>query len=262
MGFHAPDIRLEVELEIEKVYEFNATSAQPELISFPEYILGEKSFVDLAWEYQPGFESYELEYVYWDSYANDIPGNPVLNSNDNDRAAYIQSLTEEEKNTLFDKAVRISTWKNDYQLDVSYPEGFLFYRVRGVGYYLDNNNNLLPQKKYGQWSTIIRDDIGTGSVLRPFEENKNWQFTVSFAEDGKTKKVMSFYDGSLRNRQVLTNLNDANVTLVAETDYSLEGQGTLSILPAPVDDESENNLFFKLSFNVNSNGVALSLIHI
>ena len=63
----------------------------------------------------------------------------------------------------------------------------------------------------------------------------------------------------MRARQVVTFLNDDQRTLVGETDYSLEGQAVLSILPVP-SAASENNLFFKANFNQNSSGDAYSYL--
>ncbi len=49
------------------------------------------------------------------------------------------------------------------------------------------------------------------------QKELNWQEQTVFAEEGKFKKVMSYFDGTLRQRQAQTNLSTENVTLVGET---------------------------------------------
>ncbi len=245
LGINADDIRLELEMLVEKTYFFDSATEVPEIDHEPNYAINEVSEINLYWSFIPGFEDYELEYVYWDALATDKPS-----TNDVDY---------EEK--LFENSIRITTWRNEFQLDATYPEGELFFRVRAVGRFIHDVGTDYSIKKYGQWSEIKRQSLVPYTSFEPFEKDKNWQFTTTFAEEGKNKTVLSFHDGSLRSRQLLTNLSDEEITLVAETDYSIEGQGVMSILPTPALTKNfGNNFFFKPAFNRNLEGEAYSYL--
>ncbi|MBI1227717.1 MAG: hypothetical protein GC192_20960 [Bacteroidetes bacterium] len=229
------DLRLELGMEVEKYYQFDTNT--PPILSKEEQPNQELNKVALAWSYVLGAQEYELQYLYWDDYDQNAP-----------------PATDEE---LFRTATRITTWANWHELDLTYPSGKVYFRVRPIGRYTNDEgvNGDHSFKELGAWSEKEEVVINDNANIQNFEELKSWQFTASFAEDGKNKKVITYFDGSLRPRQVVTKLNDAHVALVAETDYSVEGQGTLSILPAPT---NENNLFFKPNFNKNSANVAYS----
>ncbi|WP_315819567.1 DUF6443 domain-containing protein [Paraflavitalea speifideaquila] len=78
------------------------------------------------------------------------------------------------------------------------------------------------------WSTSLGDYSFTG------HENKlNWQASTSFAEEGKRKVVVQYFDGSLRNRQTVTKDNTTDTTLVAETLYDYQGRPAIQVLPSP-----------------------------
>lgn len=99
--------------------------------------------------------------------------------------------------------------------------GKVFCRVRGV--------SVMPSgsRSDGPWSAVQVANY-TGH-----EENLNWQATTSYAEEGKRKTVIQYYDGSLRGRQTVTKDNSTNSTVVAETFYDGQGRPAIQILPAP-----------------------------
>ena len=80
---------------------------------------------------------------------------------------------------------------------------------------------------YGPWSAV--DSFAFGG----HNNNLNWQVTTSYAEEGKRKAVMQYYDGSLRQRQTVTKDNTTNTTLSAETFYDGQGRPAIQVLPAP-----------------------------
>src|SRR6185312_4766135 len=63
--------------------------------------------------------------------------------------------------------------------------------------------------------------------------NLNWQASTSFAEEGKRKSVVQYFDGSLRSRQTVTKDNTTDTTIVAETLYDQQGRPEIQVLPAP-----------------------------
>ncbi len=99
--------------------------------------------------------------------------------------------------------------------------GKLHYRVRGVS--IQSNGTRI----YGPWSAINSVDY------EGHENALNWQVTTSFAEEGKHKTVIQYYDGSLRPRQVVTKDNVTLNTIIGETLYDHEGRPAIQVLPAP-----------------------------
>lgn len=223
-SFIPADIHLELQLHVNQYFELWATPLQ----QTHQYTNTSSAHsLDIRWNHMQGQESTELEYVFWDS--------------ENTGSAPIH-----DPKALFANATRVETHLQHYELQLTYPAGTLYYRVRPVGYYVNGlSSDFEEHRRVGSWSTA-----GV-QALSPFEEDKNWQYTSSFAEDGKSKKVIQYFDGSMRSRQSITFLNDEKKSLVAETDYSVEGQSMISIVPVP---SVANNLFFKPSFNQNAAG--------
>lgn len=99
--------------------------------------------------------------------------------------------------------------------------GKVYYRVRPA--YRSNDGTMVS----GPWSE-------TSSFSFSGHERKlNWQSTTSYAENGKSKTVIQYFDGSLRPRQTVTKDNEKGNTIVGETIYDLQGRANLQILPAP-----------------------------
>jgi hypothetical protein len=61
----------------------------------------------------------------------------------------------------------------------------------------------------------------------------NWQASTTYAEEGKRKTVVQYYDGSLRARQTVTKDNETGNTIVAETFYDYQGRPAIQVLPTP-----------------------------
>ncbi len=109
-----------------------------------------------------------------------------------------------------------------YNIPLLYGDtGVLFIRARAI--------NMMPNgsRSDGPWSAVL-----------PFSFNGhnaslNWQVTTKFAEEGKRKTVIKYYDGSLRMRQTVTKDNSTNTTISAETFYDGQGRPAVQILPAP-----------------------------
>lgn len=99
--------------------------------------------------------------------------------------------------------------------------GKLFLRARAV--------NTMPSgsRSDGPWSWV------QSYSFNGHNDSLNWQVTTSYAEEGKRKTVIQYYDGSLRGRQTVTKDNTTGNTVVAETFYDGEGRPAVQILPAP-----------------------------
>ena len=167
---------------------------------------------------------YELEWAWIDNYDTSLA--PLSKNR--------ISLTEIDFNR---NSTRIQTKESFYQIPLIYNKGYLVYRVRPVGKFLTDLNKIY----YGNWTTSLAQNYKTIAdwpnvlEINIAHENgsKNWQFQTSYAEDGKKKDVVSYFDGSLRNRQTVTKINSNNQAVVGEVVYDNQGRSAIEVLPAP-----------------------------
>lgn len=175
---------------------------------------------DITWTYNgPAVLEFDLEWVYIA-----------------DHEGFTGSTAQEAFS--FKEPLRITTADYIYQHHNVYPKGNIWYRARAVGYNPAYPDHRIP----GHWFYGANEGIAASNT-NPYI---NWQLQTTFAEEGKYKKVISHYDGSLRQRQVRTNLSSEEITLVAETLYDFEGRQSVSILAAPVQNQ---NLSFGTGFH-------------
>ncbi len=140
-------------------------------------------------------------------------------------SAYINIIEAEMKNN----ASRVTLTGNSYSFNLPYQEGFVFFRIRSVGY----KNNV---RQESAWTYV--DNSSSKNILGyktdGHEKELNWQYNATFSEGGKRKEVISYFDATLRNRQTVTiNNSIEDVSVVAETIYDNMGRPTANILPAP-----------------------------
>ncbi len=180
---------------------------------------------------------YELEWTWLDTFG------------------FTANLSALDYNFL-NNSTRVVTQNKNYLLNLAYNGGLILYRVRRVRW----DSTYLSQVKYGQWYPEI-PSIGnaqdwttatiTNYVYSPSHEyqTKNWDYSVVFAEDGLKKETVMYFDGSLRNRQIVTlSYSDTN-SIVAEKYYDWQGREALAILPVP---STLDTLKFYRNFNLNT----------
>jgi len=153
-------------------------------------------------------EEYEFEWVYIDKYQKNNIGNPFK----------------------FKDPIRVITKNLSYPVDLSYPEGNLYYRVRAIGRHEITGVNNEYLRRPGVWSNKIEINIPASEAL---EKNKNWQYTALYSEGGKRKKSINYFDGTFRDRQSVVSMSSDSTTIVNETKYDFEGRSALTVLPAP-----------------------------
>jgi YD repeat-containing protein len=116
---------------------------------------------------------------------------------------------------------------DSFKIPLLYPNaGKLYYRVRAA--LRKNDGNVFT----GPWSPA------QNYAFAGHEINLNWQSSTSFAENGKYKTVIQYFDGSLRGRQTVTKDNERGNTVVGETIYDLQGRPNVQILPTPTLDQT------------------------
>ena len=182
---------------------------------------------------------YELEWTWIDNYGDE----------NNLKAENQIPLTEQDFKR---NSTRIQTKETSYRIPLIFSKGYLIYRVRPVGRFLDNTS----VNYYGQWSSGNTDAFTTVKnwphkiqINRNHEDGqKNWQYQSSYAEEGKKKEVVSYFDGSLRNRQTVTKVNTNNQAIVGEVIYDNQGRAAIEVLPAPI-----QNKAIKYFGNLNQN---------
>ncbi|MEW4923131.1 RHS repeat-associated core domain-containing protein [Algibacter sp. 2305UL17-15] len=196
--------------------------------------------IGLSWTPIEGAVSYDLEWTWIDSYNDDI-------SNTTPLGADVITLEEEDFEL---NSTRISTRDINYNIPLIYSQGYIVYRIRAVGRFLNNPTN----EYFGNWSsgnsqkTNISDWTNHHIAISGHENNKNWQFQASYAEEGKKKEVVSYFDGTLRNRQTVTKINSDNNAIVGEVIYDNQGRPAIEVLPVPTGD---SKLEFYTDFNLN-----------
>jgi len=217
--------------------------------------------LDINWMTMPGAIEYQLEWAFINDYDATVTANSTT------------TTTISPNNLKYDfrhNSTRITTKYTSYTIPLLFERGFLIYRVRGVG-----KDPLQPDKFiYGAWSAsntgvvsaLISSNQAHATISH--ENLKNWQLTTNFAEEGKKKEVISYFDGSLRNRQSVTKINsevNKNV-VVGETIYDHQGRAAVSILPVPILKEdcpvpTIPPIKFYPNFNQISSGVGYSKVN-
>ena len=177
--------------------------------------------------------SYELEWSYIDDYSVSL---------DTGGVSSITSRSASDIGYDFrNNCTRVWLDSNSYNIPIVYPHGYLVYRVRAVR--PDSVQFRYPV--YGTWSLLSSDhDLVSAvtpsssvyTISSPYmSDSLNWQYTSSFAEGGKYKNVVSFFDGLLKNRQSITRFNSSPDYLIAtENVYDYEGRLSIKTLPAPI----------------------------
>ncbi|HEX5154745.1 MAG TPA: LamG-like jellyroll fold domain-containing protein [Parafilimonas sp.] len=169
--------------------------------------------LSVSWSNVIGADLYDLEWAYIDSSAL-ASGLYSVNNNLDPGLIFRNNST------------RVSVSDLSYKIPLIFSgSGSLFARVRPVHF---KNQKKLVSK----WSS----DYSNGMLQYNFaghEKKLNWQSSVSFAEDGKRKVVVQYFDGSLRNHQAVTKDNNTNQTIVSETFYDYQGRPAVNVLPAP-----------------------------
>lgn len=208
------DIRLELRLQKERYNYLDATIV-PVLAVNPLPNLKQQS--ELYWGYIEGAEYYEVEWVYWDK-------ENVLDAS---------TITQEE---LFEQAIRVQTPNNHYTIDMVYPDGDVYFRLRPIGRFIRNVGTNYTIEKRGKWSLSQKVEL-----QHAFEKERNWSFSRAYAEAGKYKQAISYFDDGMKGRQSLTNLSSDDITIIAESVYDVENRPSLAIMPVPVNNADISN---------------------
>ncbi|PQJ18730.1 hypothetical protein BST94_06845 [Nonlabens xylanidelens] len=203
--------------------------------------------VTVSWTPITGAEFYELQWTWVDNYG--------ISSNDVKVPADIQWNTKDFDNNNTSLLLKNSS----YTLPLIYERGYLLFRVRGVGYN-DQAQDYGSSYVYGKWTGATNPTKAADYyAIETFSHQKikNWQIQTSYAEEGKKKDVISYMDGSLRNRQTVTKINTDQQAIVGEAIYDHVGRPAVEILPAPA---QWGPLDYHPKFNINDQDESYSFL--
>ncbi|WP_159025704.1 GH-E family nuclease [Aquimarina sp. Aq78] len=198
--------------------------------------------VEFYWKHVDGAKEYDLEWTWVDNYGENIV--PLR----------VDEVYFTEKN-FRQNSTRVRIKQNNYQIPLVYSQGYLIYRVRAVGYFLED----ISREKLGEWTSgasvknTVADWPHVFEITKELEHEsgKNWQFQASYAENGKKKEVVSYFDGGLRNRQTVTTINTDQHAIIGEVIYDAQGRPAVEVLPVPTNDAE---LKYYLNFNTDAEG--------
>lgn len=209
---------------------------------------GNTDEIFVSWDYIQGAEYYDLEWTWVDNY-----------SETSLTALKSASLIEMDENEFRHNSTRIRTSDQFYRIPHTFSRGYIVFRVRGVGRW----QNAVNSDLYGRWTTSssalthVSDWPDYVQVTSEHEAEKNWQYQATYAEEGKKKEVISYFDGSLRSRQKVTRINSDDNSVVGETVYDNQGRGVIQILPVP-----QKNPAIQYYANVNKNSANIPYSHL
>ncbi|THU34986.1 RHS repeat-associated core domain-containing protein [Niastella caeni] len=222
-------LMVENQLMAKPKYVFSCTNTVTNITVLPSSD-AKADELQVQWTAIRGADQYDVEWTYIDSsaLANNKYGNPL------DPALI-----------FLHNATRISTTANAYSIPVIYDNsGTLFIRVRPVQ--IGRAHSVVA----AIWSSDASPSVMGQYQFTGHERLLNWQSNISFAEEGKRKVVVQYFDGSLRNRQTVTKDNTTNNTIVAETFYDYQGRPAIQVIPSP---SLKNVIQYKAGFNVSIN---------
>ena len=182
------------------------------------------SQVALSWDKITGAEEYDLEWTFIDEESDN--GRLLTTAG---TGVTIPVLTKMFRNN----ATRVTLQQEYYNISLVHFSKYLLLRARTVMYNEDG------RRIQGAWNYDIEQ--GTGTVPAVITLNNewhlpafNWQYSAVYAEEGKKKEIVSYFDGTLRTRQTVTVNNSDQKAVVQESIYDEFGRPLASLLPAPL----------------------------
>ncbi len=232
------DIKLQFRIETE-VFDKMLYTDKITGISKSDDLLSTEGSLLISWNPLIKAESYELEWTY------------VSNQSDKGTDVTLENSEIVVREGLFrGNSSRVEIKETSYKIPMIYEKGLIIYRVRPIGRNIADGEVVIIK---GTWS-LKHNSTNVGEIepehyykFDGLEENMNWQSSLSFAEEGKNKVVISYHDGSARNRQALTRINTDERVIVGETFYDYNGRPVIQVLPVP--EKGSNYLSYHPRFN-------------
>lgn len=248
------DLYLESFIEVERYYTFDPSPITTYGYNAINYTTTASGFeptqdpvtylfdprIEFWWEEVYGAEWYDLEWT-------------VVSDVDYD--TYTETILEAQESALsFDfymNATRVRIRNNFYEIPGSFNKGHIVYRVRAVGKQGSNfEYDFDGQWSYSETGTVATYNAQTASgsikLAKDFEEDRNWEYAVTYTENGKRTEGISYTDGLGRSRQSISHNTVTDQAIISNSYYDKVGRKVLTDLPTPDDNE---NLSFRPEFN-------------
>ncbi|MCF6406417.1 hypothetical protein L3C95_26210 [Chitinophaga filiformis] len=183
--------------------------------------------VDITWDKVTGAEEYDLEWTFIDeTSANGQVITQALASGQ-PTVAVIEGMFR-------NNSTRVTIPQESYSISLVHNSKYLLIRLRDVHY--ETTDGFRTESA---WSYQIQDEgqtqLGVITLNNTWHQaGLNWQYSATYAEEGKKKEVVSYFDGSLRNRQTVTVNNSDNKAIVQQNVQDEVGRVIANVLPAPV----------------------------
>ena len=247
-------VYLESEINIDRYYEFtSSTNTEPinnPITQTDNDCDGITDEVTVSWSMPSSAvpEEYQLEWFFVSNYSS--TGTSVYPTS---------AFSTDFKNN----STRVTTTDNSYKVSLVYPNGYIVFRVRAVG----RDYTSPTQYMYSPWNLpdqSVISSIGSAHkyTITGHDPLKNWQYSSTYAEEGKKKEVISYFDGSLRNRQTVTKINTDDNVIIGETLYDYQGRPAVNVLPVPIVFPSctlsKPAIRYHENFNINDAGTVYS----
>ncbi|WP_147415982.1 RHS repeat-associated core domain-containing protein [Ulvibacterium marinum] len=221
-----PNVYLDIGFTSDR-FETLDTSFPPNVAVAEPNVSGKE--LEINWSAVNGALSYDVEWTWIDGYDG--------NSESYDDPMRAQNTIPFTKRDFELNSTRVQASGLSYTVPLIYAKGYFVYRVRAVG-----KNEAYPDRYlFGPWSDAEDDQARFLSdwnrvyiIDEDHQVHKNWQFQASYAEDGKKKEVVSYFDGTLRNRQTVTKINSDENIIVGEVIYDAQGRPAIEVLPVPI----------------------------
>lgn len=229
----APEnIHLEGRIEVERYYAFTPlTKLQNSALTHQTADLdnnGSPDQIELNWSFLPGAEVYEVEWTHVNNY--------TVNGGTASMQSTVLTDYDFEHNSS-----RVRVKENFYKINLIYDQGYLVYRVRGIG----KGGADFEQEIFGLWSS--ENGVGKASVFNwphryevtsvyKHEQALNWKYSATYAEGGRRKEALIYADGTTRARQEVTKLNSINKTAVGEQIYDFQGRPAVQVMMTPTEE--------------------------
>ncbi|MCU0423440.1 MAG: DUF6443 domain-containing protein [Bacteroidia bacterium] len=131
---------------------------------------------------------------------------------------------------------RIRTSSTKYTIENVFESGYLLYRIRRVR--PDSVNQQI--ERISDWNllttqgTINNLPASLKLKLNAHESDSfNWNYQITYAEQGLKSDAVGYFDGLLKPRQQVTLNNSDSIAIVGETKYDYNGRPAVQIVPAP-----------------------------
>ncbi|MBB3056752.1 hypothetical protein [Mucilaginibacter gotjawali] len=232
----AGSVQLSGEIVIDRIYPFTAST--PISPVYTPATNGRQ--MNIGWTALPGADEYDVEWTtindgndHW-TFINTNMNNPDTTTGILDTLAQV----------FINNTSRLTQSSTACMLSLMSTDSLQLVRVRQVRY------TALGIRQAGNWDYSSNLTPYAIVKLNWNEPLINWQYSAAYAEQGKKKEVISYFDGTLRGRQTVTLNNTDMVAIAQENIYDYFGRPSASILPAPFKETGAAYLHFIPNFNL------------